>query len=139
MNGLADIERRELRAVSTYGFYDDPVAPAAPGALPGPPGIHGRRADAAAGGQRAEAEVDKSDSRRASWAKNCRRISARGQPVGDPEGAAKRPGCWRLFSPALAGPKLNLPGVAKFEKDARIVPDDARWRAARVWVRSSTR
>src|SRR5262249_36885300 len=24
MNGLADIERRELRAVSTYGFYDDP-------------------------------------------------------------------------------------------------------------------
>src|ERR1039457_6960900 len=25
LNGLADIERRELRAVSTYGFYDDPV------------------------------------------------------------------------------------------------------------------
>ena len=24
MNGLADIERHELRAVSTYGFYDDP-------------------------------------------------------------------------------------------------------------------
>ena len=24
MNGLADIERRELRAVSAYGFYDDP-------------------------------------------------------------------------------------------------------------------
>src|SRR6516164_6266666 len=24
MNGLADIERKELRAVSTYGFYDDP-------------------------------------------------------------------------------------------------------------------
>src|SRR5215470_11736300 len=24
MNGLADIERRELRAISTYGFYDDP-------------------------------------------------------------------------------------------------------------------
>src|SRR5215475_4323209 len=24
MNGLADIERRELRSVSTYGFYDDP-------------------------------------------------------------------------------------------------------------------
>src|SRR6185295_11966411 len=24
MNGLADIERRELRAVTTYGFYDDP-------------------------------------------------------------------------------------------------------------------
>ena len=25
MNGLADIERKELRAVSTYGFYDDPT------------------------------------------------------------------------------------------------------------------
>jgi len=24
LNGLADIERRELRAASTYGFYDDP-------------------------------------------------------------------------------------------------------------------
>ena len=24
MNGLADIERSELRAISTYGFYDDP-------------------------------------------------------------------------------------------------------------------
>src|SRR5207245_3802201 len=24
MNGLADIERRELRAINTYGFYDDP-------------------------------------------------------------------------------------------------------------------
>src|SRR5215469_10367711 len=24
MNGLADIERRELRAISAYGFYDDP-------------------------------------------------------------------------------------------------------------------
>ena len=24
MNGLADILRRELRSVSTYGFYDDP-------------------------------------------------------------------------------------------------------------------
>jgi len=24
MNGLADIERKELRSVSTYGFYDDP-------------------------------------------------------------------------------------------------------------------
>src|SRR5205807_6259514 len=24
MNGLADIERKELRAVTTYGFYDDP-------------------------------------------------------------------------------------------------------------------
>src|SRR5947207_1699147 len=24
MNGLADIGRRELRAISTYGFYDDP-------------------------------------------------------------------------------------------------------------------
>jgi len=26
LNGLADLERRELRAVSAYGFYDDPRA-----------------------------------------------------------------------------------------------------------------
>ena len=45
--------------------------------------------------------------------------------------ALEEAGMLALFSPALAGPKLNLPGVAKFEKNARMVPDDARWRAAR--------
>jgi len=36
------------------------------------------------------------------------------------------------ISPALAGPKLNLPGLAKFEKICRLLPDDARHRAARL-------
>ena len=41
-------------------------------------------------------------------------------------------GLLALFSPALAGAKLNLPALAKFEKAARMLPDDHRWRAARL-------
>ena len=37
-----------------------------------------------------------------------------------------------LFSPALAGPKANLAGMAKFEKLGRMLPDDGRSRAARL-------
>jgi hypothetical protein len=43
-----------------------------------------------------------------------------------------------LFSPVLAGPKINLPGITKFERLSRLLPDDARSRTARLgpflWV-----
>jgi tRNA nucleotidyltransferase/poly(A) polymerase len=37
-----------------------------------------------------------------------------------------------LFSPALAGPRLNLPGLARLEKIVRLVPDEPRFRRARL-------
>src|SRR5260370_34266948 len=36
-----------------------------------------------------------------------------------------------LFSPALAGAKINLAGIGKLEKMSRLLPDDLRTRAAR--------
>jgi tRNA nucleotidyltransferase/poly(A) polymerase len=41
-------------------------------------------------------------------------------------------GLLALFSPALTGPKLNLAGFARFEKNCRLLPDDAPSRAARL-------
>jgi tRNA nucleotidyltransferase/poly(A) polymerase len=40
-------------------------------------------------------------------------------------------GLLSLFSPALAGPKLNLPGIQRFEKNSKLLPDDSTSRAAR--------
>jgi tRNA nucleotidyltransferase/poly(A) polymerase len=41
-------------------------------------------------------------------------------------------GLLALFSPALTGPKLNLAAIVRFEKNSRLLPDDARSRAARL-------
>ena len=62
MNGLADIERKELRAVSTYGFYDDPSRLLRPDALLCTAGLHRRGADPDAGGQCARSGGGKTDS-----------------------------------------------------------------------------
>jgi tRNA nucleotidyltransferase/poly(A) polymerase len=45
--------------------------------------------------------------------------------------ALEEAGLLALFSPALAGPKLNLPGIQRFEKNSKLLPDDAPSRAAR--------
>ena len=45
--------------------------------------------------------------------------------------ALEEAGLLVLFSSVLTGPKLNLPGIAKFEKNSRLLPDDSRSRAAR--------
>ena len=81
MNGLADIERHELRAATAYGFYDDP-------------------------------------------SRLLRLVRFRVR-LGEA-------GLLTLFSPALAGPKVNLPGITKFERISRLLPDDARSRTARL-------
>jgi tRNA nucleotidyltransferase/poly(A) polymerase len=46
--------------------------------------------------------------------------------------ALEEAGLTALFSPALTGPKLNLPGLAKLEKGMRLLPDEPRFRAARL-------
>ncbi len=43
-NGVGDLERKELRAVSNYTLYDDPDPPDAAAALQGAAGFHHRRA-----------------------------------------------------------------------------------------------
>jgi tRNA nucleotidyltransferase (CCA-adding enzyme) len=129
MNGLADIERRELRAISTYGFYDDPSR------LLRLIRFRARleftveeRTQMQVVNAR-EAEVEKLIPPRV-LAEELKRISMEDNPS-EILKTLEEAGLLALFSPALAGPKLNLPGIQRFEKNSKLLPDDAPTRAAR--------
>jgi tRNA nucleotidyltransferase/poly(A) polymerase len=128
MNGLADIERKELRAVSTYGFYDDPsrllrlVRYRVRMAYT----VEERTLMQVANAR--EAEVEKHITARA-LGDEFRRIGTEDSPTEIFKGLQEA-GLLALFSPALAA-KMNVPGLARYEKALAVVPDDAQWRAAR--------
>ena len=130
MNGLADIGRRELRSVSAYGFYDDPSRLLRLERFRVRLGftIEDRTQMQVANAR--EAGVEKLIPARV-LGEELKRISAEDSPA---EILRALEGAELLapISPALAGPKLNLPGLAKFEKICRLLPDDARHRAARL-------
>ena len=128
MNGLADIERKELRSVSTYGFYDDPsrlLRLVRYGVRMGYT-VEERTQMQVANAR--EAEVEKHISARA-LGDELKRISAEDSPTEIFKGLAEA-NLLSLFSPALVT-KLNVQGLARYEKAIRVLPDDARWRAAR--------
>jgi tRNA nucleotidyltransferase/poly(A) polymerase len=83
-----------------------------------------------------EAGVERTIPARA-LAEELRRIGAEDNPA-DILRALGEAGLLTLFSPALGGPKINLPGITKFERLSRMLPDDARSRTARIgpflWV-----
>ena len=128
MNGLADIERKELRAVSAYGFYDDPSRLLRLVRYRVRMGytVEARTQMQIANAR--EAEVEKHIPARA-LGDELKRISAEDSPTEIFKGLEEA-GLLSLFSPALLS-KLNLPGLAKYEKAIRVLPEDARWRAAR--------
>jgi tRNA nucleotidyltransferase/poly(A) polymerase len=130
MNGLADIERRELRAISPYGFYDDPSR------LLRLVRFRVRleftieeRTQMQVGNAR-EAEVEKLIPARV-LTEELKRIAMEDNP-GAILAALEEAGLLALFSPALAGPKLNLAGIQRFEKNSRLLPDDPPSRTARL-------
>jgi len=129
MNGLADIERRELRAISTYGFYDDPSRLLRLLRLQVRLGFTVEERTRMQVANAREAEVEKQIPARA-LAEELRRISAEDSPT-EILKALEEAKLLALFSPALAGAKLNLPGMARFEKNCRLLPDDPLTRAAR--------
>jgi tRNA nucleotidyltransferase (CCA-adding enzyme) len=129
MNGLADIERKELRSVSTYGFYDDPsrlLRLVRYGVRMGYT-VEERTQMQVANAR--EAEVEKHIPARA-LGEELKRISAEDSPTEIFKGL-EQAGLLSLFSPALLT-KLNAQGLARYEKAIRVLPDDARWRAARL-------
>jgi tRNA nucleotidyltransferase/poly(A) polymerase len=129
MNGLADIERRELRATGTYGFYDDPsrlLRLIRFGVRLGFTVEERTRMQVA---NAREAEVEKLIPPRVR-AEELRRIAMEDSPS-EILKALEEAGLLVLFSPALAGPKLNLPGIQRFEKNSKLLPDDAPSRTAR--------
>jgi tRNA nucleotidyltransferase/poly(A) polymerase len=129
MNGLADIERKELRAVSTYGFYDDPSRLLRLVRFRVRLGFTVEERTGMQVANAREAEVEKLIPPRI-LGEELKRIGTEDSPseiLKDLDEA----GLLALFSPALEGPKLNLPGIVRFEKNSRLLPDDARSRAAR--------
>lgn len=129
MNGLADIQRRELRLTSPYGFYDDPsrllrlvrfrirLAFA----------VEERTQMQVANAR--ESEVEKLIPARA-LGDELKHIAVEDNPA-EMIRALEEAGLLSLISPALTGPKLNFQGLAKFEKIARMVPEGPRFRSAR--------
>jgi tRNA nucleotidyltransferase/poly(A) polymerase len=136
MNGLADIERRELRAASAYGFYDDPSRLLRLIRLRVRLGftIEARTEMQVANAR--EAGVEKLIPPHV-FADELRRISVEDTPS-EIMKALEEAGVLQIFTPALTGPKLNLPGLEKLEKLTHMLPDEARNRAARMgpflWV-----
>jgi tRNA nucleotidyltransferase/poly(A) polymerase len=130
MNGLADIERKELRAISTYGFYDDPSRLLRLVRFCVRLGFTVEERTGMQVSNAREAEVEKLIPPR-TLGEELKRISAEDSPSEVLKGLEEA-GLLALFSPALAGPKLNFPGIVKFEKNCRMLPDDAASRAARL-------
>ncbi|MDE3165061.1 MAG: CCA tRNA nucleotidyltransferase, partial [Acidobacteriota bacterium] len=131
MNGLADIERRELRAVSTYGFYDDPSRLLRLVRLSVRLGFAVEERTRMQLANAREAEVETRIPPR-SLSEELRRISAEDRP-GEILKGLEEAGLLKLFSPVL-GSKLNHQALARLEKAEALVPDDAPWRAARFGV-----
>jgi tRNA nucleotidyltransferase (CCA-adding enzyme) len=129
MNGLADIERHELRAISTYGFYDDPsrLLRLIRFRVRLEFTIEERTQMQVANAR--EAEVEKMIPARV-LGEELKRIGMEDNPSGILTGLEEA-GLLALFSPALTGPKLNLAGIQRFEKNSKLLPDDSASRAAR--------
>ncbi len=129
MNGLADIGRQELRAISTYGFYDDPSRLLRLIRFRGRLGFTIEERTQMQVANAREAEVEKLIPARA-LGEELKRIACEDNAA-EILKALDEAGLLTLFSPALNGPKFNLQGLARFEKIVRSVPDDLRWRRAR--------
>jgi tRNA nucleotidyltransferase (CCA-adding enzyme) len=130
MNGLADIERHELRLTSPYGFYDDPARLLRLARFRVRLGFAVEERTRMQVSNAREAEVEKLIPP-AALGSELRRIGLEDSP---PEilKFLEEDKLLTLFSPALAGPKLNWQGLAKLEKGFHLPPDEPRFRHARL-------
>jgi len=124
-NGIGDIERKELRTIHNYSFYDDPARM-----------LRLIRYKARLGytiDERTRAHFDN-----AREAEMLTRISGEAlgaelrkmadEPnTGDLMEALEQEKLIELFSPALSGPKLNLPTFQKLQKARQLVPGGAEF------------
>jgi tRNA nucleotidyltransferase/poly(A) polymerase len=130
MNGLADIERKELRAVTTYGFYDDPSRLLRLCRLRVRLEFAVEERTQMQVANAREAEVEKRITGKALGAE-LKRIAVEDKPA-EILRVLNEAGLLVLFSPALATGKLNGAGLQKFDKIWGLLPDDVRWRNARL-------
>ena len=129
LNGLADIERHELRAVSAYGFYDDPTRLLRLVRLGVRLGFATEERTAMQVANAREAEVEKAIPPRVLGAE-LKLVGVEDNASGIIEALAQA-GLLALFSPTLAAGHAHRAGLTKFDKIARMLPDETRTRAAR--------
>ncbi len=127
-NGLADLGRKELRALYSTAFYDDPLRllRLVRLRLYFPYTVE-ERTQAQYQNARA-AKVEQQIPTHALW-DELRRIASEPNPS-EVMQAFAQDGFLPLFSPALSGPELNLAGLAKLEKVRRLLPVLKAWAAA---------
>ena len=130
LNGLADIERHELRAVSAYGFYDDPTRLLRLVRLGVRMGYAVEERTAMQVANAREAEVEKTIPAAALGAE-LKLIGVEDKAAAIVEALAQA-GLLDLFSPALAAGEAYRAGLAKFDKIVHLLPDTAETRAARL-------
>ena len=119
-NGLGDLQQRELRANSNYSFYDDPVRLLRLIRLRVRLNFAVNERTEQQFRNAREAEVEKLIPAKALF-QELRAIAA--EPNGgDILAALEKEGLSQLFSPTLAGPKLNLPGLGKLQRARQMIP-----------------
>ncbi|MCC6344725.1 MAG: hypothetical protein IT166_21170 [Bryobacterales bacterium] len=119
-NGLADIERRELRAVNSYVFYNDPVRLWRLIRLKVRLGFAIEERTAAQYANAREAEMEKHIPPQALLEQL--RATANEPNPSDVLKAFDEEGLLAAVSPALTGARLNLQGFAKLLKIRQLVP-----------------
>jgi tRNA nucleotidyltransferase/poly(A) polymerase len=130
LNGLADIERHELRAVSAYGFYDDPTRLLRLVRLGVRMGYAVEERTAMQVANAREAAVEKTIPPAALGAE-LKLIGVEDKAAAIVEALAQAR-LLDLFSPALAAGDAYRAGLAKFDKIVHLLPDTAETRAARL-------
>lgn len=119
MNGLADLERREVRAVHNHVLYDDPVRLWRMIRLKVRLSFAIEERTASQYANAREAEMERYIAPRALF-EQLRQIANEPNPA-DVIKALEEEKLLTSVSAALAGPKLNMPGFAKLQKTRQMV------------------
>ncbi len=119
-NGIGDLERREIRANSNYGLYDDPVRILRLLRFQIRLGFSIQERTEEQYRNAREAGVEKLIKPRDLF----RELQAIAAETASAEVVKKlaEEGLMELFSPALKGPKLNLTALARLDKARQMVP-----------------
>jgi tRNA nucleotidyltransferase/poly(A) polymerase len=125
-NGIGDIERKELRTIHNYSFYDDPARMLRLVRLKARLGYTIDERTRAHYDNAREAEMLPRIPAEALGAEL--RKMAEEPNASDVMEALEMEKLIELYSPALAGPKLNLPTFQKLQKARQLVPGGAEFR-----------
>ncbi len=119
-NGASDLERREIRAISNYSLYDDPTRLLRLVRFRARLGFNVDERTLQQFSNAREAGMEKYIPARALFAELCE-IALEPNP-GDVLKALEDEKLLTLYSPGLAGPKLNLAAFQKLSKAKAMIP-----------------